>query len=199
MYKLRNLPHSALRHADAACRISMCLQLYQFWPVRQRCRCQPHSCCSDCDCACLIIYQSLCCEMNAGQTRGGSALRSLCSEWLSWASFKEDGVWSFFLPLLFDLFLSYQSVLDPFTLSPCLELVCFLFFLSAYYHISSPCIHSLMSLLSILFISLPSPSSFPLFPHPFRPLIPCHVGLKTLMQAMFCQKAVGMLLQSIPT
>lgn len=56
------------------------LALYTCWLVRQRC--QPHSC--HCDCVCLIIYQSLCCEMNAGQTRGGLALQSLCSEWLSW-------------------------------------------------------------------------------------------------------------------
>lgn len=56
------------------------LALYTCWLVRQRC--QPHSCLSDC--VCLIIYQSLCCEMNAGQTRGGLALQSLCSEWLSW-------------------------------------------------------------------------------------------------------------------
>lgn len=56
------------------------LALYTCWLVGQRC--QPHSCLSDC--VCLIIYQSLCCEMNAGQTRGGLALQSLCSEWLSW-------------------------------------------------------------------------------------------------------------------
>ncbi len=109
MYQLRNLPRSALRHADAVCRISMCLQLYQFWLVRQRCRCQPHNCCSGGDCACLIIYQSLCCEMNAGRTRGGSALRSLCGEWLSWASVKEDGARSSFF-LFFILSLPFHSV-----------------------------------------------------------------------------------------
>lgn len=154
------------------CCISMCLQLYQFWLVGQRCRCQPHSSSSDCDCACLIIYQSLCCEMNAGQTRGGSAQRSLCSEWLSWTSFKKGTLFFFstsFWSLPFSLFWI------PFTFSPCPLLP----FLSADYHIS---LHSFSPLFFPFFSSLcvpPIPFLFLSFLHPFRPLNPCHVGLKT--------------------
>lgn len=141
----------------------MCLQLYQFWLVMQRCPWQPHSCRLECDCVCLIISQSLCCEMNAGQTRGGSALRLLCREWLSWKNFKESGVWSVFHFFLISAFAFSLFWIPSLCLSgtPLLS-----FFLWFYYHISSPCIHSLVSPLPLfLFISVSSPSSFLFFPH----------------------------------
>lgn len=87
-----------------------------------------------------------------------------------------------------------------FTLSARLELICFPFYLLPVTFHLPEFILSCLSFPLFSFLSLPPSHPLPLSlfpPHPFRPLIPCHLGLKTLMQAVFCQKAVGMLLQSI--
>ena len=166
MYELQNLPCSALQRADALCRISVWLHLYRFWLVWQRRQCQPPSCRSDCDCARLIMYQGLSCEMNAGQTRGGSVLRLLCSEWLSWTVYQ-----LFFLLHLFLIPLSPLRLFwIPFTISASLELFCLPFLSSRH-----------LPAFTLLFLR-------PFF-LPFFSLIlsGCHVRLWC---RLFCQKAV---------
>lgn len=158
VYRLRNVPHSVLWHTDAEWRISMCLLQYQVGLVRQRCRCEPRSCYSDCDCACLIIDQSPRCEMNARRTRGGSILWLLCSVWLSWTSFTEDTDLFFLPPHHIPLLLFSNCLLSrPGSVHSCP--------LVSHFH---------------CFMSLPSPFVSPLFSHPFRPPFPCCVGASLL-------------------
>lgn len=116
MYKLRNVPLNSLMHCvtlGSACNYYW----FWFWLVLLRCHYQPHSCHGEWDCACLIIYQSLWCEMNAGQTRGGSALRYLCREWLSWKNLKERGVLSIFPFFLISLLSFYRFLHSSSSLS----------------------------------------------------------------------------------
>lgn len=73
--------------------------------------------------------------MNAGQSRGGSALRSLCSEWLSRTSFEAVWVlsfvslffWSVFLSVSLSLFWSLNSLylsLNPLIFLPGFKTLC---------------------------------------------------------------------------
>lgn len=118
-----------------------------------------------CDCACLIIHQnprSVCWVMNAGQARGGSALRWLCREWLSWKNFKESGVLSDFHSFLISAF--------PFwiPLSACLLRLCMLFYrLTVTFHLSA----FIVSCLSIPFFFISLSHS-----HPFLLSVLSHIS-----------------------
>lgn len=117
--------------------------------MRRR-ECQPHSCCGECDCACLIIYQRLRCEMNAGQPGGGSALRLLCREWLCNDNFEDGGIC--FISLSFFFLISFRSFNLLRSPAACLVLLfcCFIaiFYLTAFILCGCP-----------FYFSLPIPSS----------------------------------------
>ena len=129
-------------------------------------------------------------ECGADQRGLGSAVALQC-EWLSWASGRRRMlVLESFFFFFFDLTHAFKSVVGSFGLS-------LLHFVSAYCLISIPCIQSLLSLISILFILLipsfccrPPPPPPPL-PASIRPLIPCHVGLKMLVQALLVRDLCG--------
>ncbi len=166
MYELGNLCHWALWHADALCRIHICLQLYQFWLVRQGYWCQSPSWRSDCDCVCLIIYWAC----GVKWIRGKPEVAQLCG-----CSAVSDSAERASGGTVYGTF-SHIFLISSFPLRlfwiPLLSLlvwwsICSLF---VYYHISSPNVHSVLSFLFTLFSPfcvLPIPflfSYFSLFP-----------------------------------